>query len=84
MAERPYEITKEEIHLLIGNGRVGRLLAVLMALQAGLPGLDFTGIRGKMRKSYFAAVQASANKDYEPMKRVFSAVLSRTRRTLAK
>ncbi len=67
-----------------GNGRVGRLLAVLMALQAGLPGLDFTGIRGKMRKSYFAAVQASANKDYEPMKRVFSAVLSRTRRTLAK
>ncbi|MCL5978694.1 MAG: Fic family protein [Nitrospirae bacterium] len=67
-----------------GNGRVGRLLTVLMALQAGLPGLDFAGISGKMRKAYFAAVQASASQDYEPMKKVFSAVLLRTRRTLGK
>ncbi|MBI5664716.1 MAG: Fic family protein [Nitrospirae bacterium] len=33
-----------------GNGRAGRLLAVLMALQAGLRGLDFTDIQGKKRK----------------------------------
>jgi cell filamentation protein len=65
-----------------GNGRAGRLLAVLMAFQAGLPGLDFSNIRGKVRKAYFAAVQASAGRDYEPMKKIFSAVLSRTRRTL--
>jgi len=65
-----------------GNGRAGRLLSVLMAFQAGLPGLDFTVIRGKMRKAYFAAVQASAGQDYEPMKKIFSAVLSRTRKKL--
>ena len=37
-----------------GNGRAGRLLSVLMALQVGLPGLDFMGISGKKRKEYFA------------------------------
>ncbi len=63
-----------------GNGRVGRLLAVLMAFQAGLPGLDFTGIRGKKRKDYFAAVRSGLDRDYEPMKKVFRAVLSSTRR----
>jgi len=66
-----------------GNGRLGRLLAVLMAFQAGLPGLDFTGIRGKKRKAYFAAVQSGLDRDYEPMKKVFKAVLSSTRRTHA-
>lgn len=64
-----------------GNGRAGRLLAVVMAFQAGLPGLDYMGLRGKKRKEYFAAVQAGIDRDYEPMKKVFSSVLSRTRRT---
>lgn len=41
-----------------GNGRISRLLATLMALQAGLPLLDFSVIRGKQRKAYFVAVQA--------------------------
>ena len=66
-----------------GNGRAGRLLAVLMAFQAGLPGLDFTGIRGQKRKEYFAAVQAGLDCNYEPMKKVFRSVLSRTRGTHA-
>jgi cell filamentation protein len=66
-----------------GNGRVGRLLAVLMSFQAGLPGLDFMGIRGKKRIEYFDAVQAGMERDYEPMKKVFRSVLSRTRRTHA-
>ena len=66
-----------------GNGRVGRLLAVVMAFQAGLPGLDFTGIRWRKRKEYFAAVQAGLDQDYELMKKVFRSVLSRTRRTLS-
>lgn len=34
-----------------GNGRVSRLLSTLMALQAGLPLLDFSGIKGKQRTS---------------------------------
>ena len=67
-----------------GNGRAGRLLAVLMAFQAGLPGLDYTGIRGRKRKEYFAAVKAGMEPDYEPMKKVFESVLFQTRRTHAK
>jgi len=66
-----------------GNGRAGRLLAVLMAFQAGMPGLDYTGIRGRKRKEYFAAVQAGMERNYEPMKKIFGSVLSRTRRTHA-
>lgn len=42
---------------------------------------QITGIRGKKRKEYFAAVQAGLDCDYEPMKKVFRSVLSRTRRT---
>lgn len=64
-----------------GNGRAGRLLAVVMAFQAGLPGLDYAGIRGRKRKEYFAAVQAGMERNYEPMKKIFESVLSRTRRT---
>ncbi|MCX5894751.1 MAG: Fic family protein, partial [Proteobacteria bacterium] len=41
-----------------GNGRVARLLATLMALQAGLPLLDFTEIEGSKKDEYFAAVRA--------------------------
>ena len=34
-----------------GNGRLGRLLVWLMALQAGLPPLNFGGIEGKKNKN---------------------------------
>jgi len=61
-----------------GNGRLSRLLSTLMALQAGLPLLDFSGIEGKARQAYFLAVQASMGNDYEPMKKVFRAVLRRS------
>jgi len=63
-----------------GNGRVARLLAVLMALQAGLPPLDFVNIKGRKRQEYFRAVQAGLDRDYKPMEKVFSAVIRRTRR----
>lgn len=61
-----------------GNGRIGRLLAVLMALQAGLPPLDFGGIKGRKRLEYFAAVRAGMDRNYEPMGKVFSDVIRRT------
>lgn len=61
-----------------GNGRLARLLATLMALQAGLPLLDFSGIRGKTRDAYFAAVQVGLARDYAPMEAIFRAVLART------
>ena len=63
-----------------GNGRVARLLAILMALQAGLPPLDFGGVRGRKRQEYFAAVKASLERNYQPMEKVFSAVIRRTLR----
>jgi cell filamentation protein len=62
-----------------GNGRVARLLAVLMALQAGLPPLDFGNMKGRKRREYFRAVQAGLDRDYKPMQKVFSAVIRRTR-----
>jgi cell filamentation protein len=62
-----------------GNGRVARMLSTLIALQAGLPPLNFSGIRGQRRKEYFAAVQAGLDRNYEPMKAIFSGVIRRKR-----
>ena len=64
-----------------GNGRAGRLLAILMGLQAKLPPLDFSGIKGKKRREYFVAVRAGVGRDYEPMERIFSDVVRRSRRS---
>lgn len=63
-----------------GNGRVARMLATLMSLQAGLPALDFGGVRGWKRQEYFAAVHAGMKDDYRPMERIFISVLRRTSR----
>lgn len=38
-----------------GNGRVARVLSTLMALQAGMPLLDFSLIAEEKKKDYFAA-----------------------------
>lgn len=66
-----------------GNGRVARILATLMGLQAGLPALDFSGIRGRRRKEYFAAVQAGVARDYRPMEEFFTFVIRKTLRKRA-
>lgn len=63
-----------------GNGRVGRLLAVLMVLQTGLPPLDFGGIKSRTRREYFAAVRSGLDRNYEPMEKIFSGVIRRTLR----
>jgi len=64
-----------------GNGRIARLLSVLMALQAGLPPLDFSELQEAKRDEYFAAVQAGMNRDYKPMEMIFSGVIERTLKT---
>ena len=61
-----------------GNGRVGRLLAVLMGLQAGLPPLYFDKLSGRKREQYFAAVRAGLETNYQPMRKMFIAVIERT------
>lgn len=49
-----------------GNGRIARLLADIMAMQAGRPALDFTPWDAD-RNRYFAAIHAGLV-DYGPMK----------------
>jgi cell filamentation protein len=49
-----------------------------MGLQAGLPALYFDKLSGRKREQYFSAVRAGLDRDYEPMARLFSAVIQRT------
>ncbi len=48
-----------------GNGRLSRLWATVMALQAGWPVLDFTSWHSD-KEAYFSAIQAGLD-DYQPM-----------------
>lgn len=61
-----------------GNGRLGRLLATLMALQAGLPQLEFSEMIGFRREEYFAAVRAGLDRNYAPMQALFNDVIERS------
>ena len=63
-----------------GNGRVARLLATLMALQADLPPLDFSSLKGYRRKAYFAAIRAGLGREHKPMEEVFNGVIRKTLR----
>jgi cell filamentation protein len=62
-----------------GNGRLARLLAILMGLQAGLPLLVFDEMDGELRENYFAAVRAGAGCDYEPMRGIFERIIAQSR-----
>ncbi|HSO81390.1 Fic family protein, partial [Thiocapsa sp.] len=59
-----------------GNGRISRLLAGVMALQAGWPELDFTSWDAN-KDAYFAAIQAGLE-NYEPMRMLVKQVLRQT------
>ncbi len=66
-----------------GNGRLARLLAVLMGLQAGLPPLDFSSMLGRGKRIYIAAIHAALAKDYEPLTGVFEKIIDQTWRSFA-
>ncbi len=60
-----------------GNGRLGRLLCTLIALQAGKNMLDISYISNDDgREMYFKAIQAGADHDYEPMEALFRGMLT--------
>lgn len=61
-----------------GNGRLARMLAVLMALQAGLPELDFAPLAGRGKRRYVAAIHAAMGCDYEPLQGLFRRAIDRT------
>lgn len=61
-----------------GNGRISRVLSTLMALQAGLPFLDFSPISGERKESYFAAVRTGLGRNYRPMEKIFAEVIERS------
>lgn len=63
-----------------GNGRCARLLSVLMGLQAGLPALDFGGIRREEKRRYIGAIHSAVGQDYAPMSLIFRRVIERTLR----
>ncbi len=62
-----------------GNGRLSRLLANVMAQQAGWPELDFT-FWDDRKDDYVAAVQSGLS-DYDPMKNMVRQVLRETATT---
>jgi len=55
-----------------------------MGLQAGLPVLDFGGIRGAKKRRYFAAVHSAIDHNYTPMTEIFREVIARTLKSAAK
>lgn len=63
-----------------GNGRLSRLLANVMALQAGEPVLDFSYL-DEHKNEYFTAIQAGLG-NYEPMKLMFRQVLHVSRQNV--
>lgn len=60
-----------------GNGRIARLLATLMALQARLPLLDFSLIVQHKQREYIAAVQSGMDDKYKPMEALFSEIIEK-------
>ena len=61
-----------------GNGRLARVLSILMALQAGLPLLNFSLIAEEKKQEYFDAVQAGLDKNYKPMEQIFAEIIERS------
>jgi cell filamentation protein len=61
-----------------GNGRVARLLSLLMALQAGLPILDFSLIGEHKKQEYIKAVHAGIDRNYQPMEALFSEIIEKS------
>lgn len=66
-----------------GNGRLARMLALLMALQAGLPPLDFGPLAGSGKRAYIAGIHAAMGRNYAPLAALFIRVIGRSRRRAA-
>ena len=66
-----------------GNGRLARLLALLMALQAGLPPLDFGPMISRGKRVYIAGIHSAMNRDYSSLTAMMVRVIARSKRRAA-
>jgi cell filamentation protein len=66
-----------------GNGRLARILALLMALQAGSPPLDFSPMTGGGKRVYIAGIHAAMNHNYAPLTATMARVIDRSKRRAA-
>jgi cell filamentation protein len=66
-----------------GNGRLARLMALLMALQAGLPPLDFGPLSGRGKSRYIAGIHAAMGRDYSLLTAMFARVIGRSQQRAA-
>ena len=84
--ERIHALAAVHVELLLihpfreGNGRLARMLASLMALQAELPPIDFSMVKGRKKQEYFIAVQSGFDRNYDPMEKIFAEVIEETLR----
>lgn len=61
-----------------GNGRLSRLIATIMGLQAGYPPLNFSSIDDKntiTHSEYIAAIHKGLDKDYDSMQNIFTKII---------
>jgi cell filamentation protein len=58
-----------------GNGRLARLIAVLMASQAGLNPLRLSALAGGGKRTYEQAIHAAKRGDYAPLEALFSCAI---------
>lgn len=66
-----------------GNGRCSRILTSIMALQAGLPILDFSLISEQKKQGYISAVQNGMDQIYKPMEKLFEEIIENSIRTFS-
>ncbi len=57
-----------------GNGRTARLFVDLIALKSGFKRFNFEKINERKMPDYIAAVQSSADKNFEPMITLFKSL----------
>ena len=58
-----------------GNGRVGRILITLMALQAGLPLLNYDLFVEEYKEEYFSAIREGLDRNYTRMEQLFTKLI---------
>ncbi len=54
-----------------------------MALQAGLPPLDFSPMLGRGRRIYIGGIHAAMGRDYRPLTAVFEKIIVRSKQCAA-